>query len=140
MTDRTCTFLNPHHVLTCTECGSDLTICQCTAPDAQSHERLTSPDGLVFTMIRDELVAARKAFPESTHKLAALMEEVGELAQAMIQHDRKLGTSATEILREAVQVACMAIRIAVEGDDNFLYEFPVIEDELPRGPVGGMYD
>ena len=91
-------------------------------------------------MIRDELVAARRAFPENTHKLAALVEEVGELAQAMIQHDRKLGTSATEVLREAIQVACMAIRVAVEGDDNFLYEFPIVETALPRGPVGGMYD
>lgn len=137
---RSCTFANPHNVATCTECGSDITICQCVAPDDQAHERLTSPDGLVFTMIRDELVAARKAFPENTHKLAALMEEVGELAQAIMQHDRKLGTSAIEVLREAIQVACMAVRIAVEGDDNFLYEFPIIEDELPRGPIGRDYD
>lgn len=137
---RTCTFANPHNVATCTECGSDLTICQCVAPDDQAHERLTSPDGLVFAMIRDELVAARKAFPENTHKLAALMEEVGELAQAMMHHDRKLGISVHEVLREAIQVACMAVRIAVEGDENFLYEFPIVEDELPRGPVGRQYD
>ena len=91
-------------------------------------------------MITDELVAAREAFPENTHKLAALVEEVGELAQAMIQHDRKLGTSVHEVLREAVQVAAMAVRVAVEGDDNFLYTFPVVEDELPRGPVGRQYD
>ena len=91
-------------------------------------------------MITDELVAAREAFPENTHKLAALMEEVGELAQAMMHHDRKLGISVHEVLREAVQVASMAIRLAVEGDDNFLYSFPVIEDELPRGPVSRQYD
>lgn len=137
---RTCTFASPHNVATCTECGSDITICQCVAPDDQAHERLTSPDGLVFVMIRDELVAARKAFPENTHKLAALMEEVGELAQAMMQHDRHLGTSVTEVLREAIQVAAMAVRIAVEGDENFLYEFPIVEAELPRGPVGRTYD
>jgi len=137
---RSCTFANPHNVATCTECGSDVTICQCVAPDAQAHERLTSPDGLVFTMIRDELAAARKAFPGSTHMLCALVEEVGELAQAMMQHDRKEGTSAIEILREAVQVAAMAMRVAIEGDENFLYDFPIVEDELPRGPVGGMYD
>jgi len=44
------------------------------------------------------------------------------------------------VLREAVQVAAMAIRLAVEGDDNFLYSFPVVEDELPRGPVSRQYD
>ena len=137
---RTCTFAGPHNVATCTECNSDLTLCQCVAPDNQALERLTSPDGLVFTMIRDELIAARKTFPEKTHRLAALMEEVGELAQAMMHHDRKLGTSVTEVLREAVQVAAMAVRVAVEGDENFLYEFPIVEDELPSGPVGRTYD
>jgi hypothetical protein len=39
------------------------------------------------------------------------------------------------VLREAVQVASMAIRIATEGDDNFAYMFPTVEEELPRGPV-----
>ena len=91
-------------------------------------------------MIRDELKAAREAFPDKTHMLCALVEEVGELAQALMQHDRRQGTSVQEILREAVQVASMAVRIAVEGDDNFLYEFPIVEDELPRGPVGTTYD
>ena len=140
MAERSCTFRSPHHVQTCTECGSDITICQCVAPDQLAHERLTSPDGLVFTMIRDELVAARKAFPENTHKLAALMEEVGALAQAMMHHDRRLGISPQEVLREAVQTATTAIRVAVEGDDNFLYEFPLAEEELPRGPQGRQYD
>jgi NTP pyrophosphatase (non-canonical NTP hydrolase) len=105
-----------------------------------AQERWTSPDGLVMKMITDELAAAREAFPGKTHMLAALLEEVGELAQAMIQHDRKQGTSVHEVLREAVQVAAMAIRLAVEGDDNFLYAFPVVEEELPRGPVGRQYD
>ncbi len=138
--DRSCTFASPHNVPTCTECGSDVTICQCVAPDTQAHARLTSPDGLVFTMIRDELVAAREAFPGNTHMLCALTEEVGELHQAMMEHDRKQGTSVTEVLREAVQVAAMAIRVAVEGDENFLYDFPIVEDELPRGPIGRQYD
>jgi len=140
MTTRSCTFINPHNTVCCTECGSDLSLCQCVAWDQAAHDRLTSPDGLVFVMIRDELVASREAFPETTHKLAALMEEVGELAQAMMHHDRKLGISTQEVLREAVQVATVALRIAVEGDDNFLYEFPIVEDELPRGPMGRTYD
>jgi NTP pyrophosphatase (non-canonical NTP hydrolase) len=91
-------------------------------------------------MITDELVAARTAFPGTTHMLAALVEEVGEVAQAMMHHDLKQGIGVHEVLREAVQVGCMAIRLAVEGDDNFLYSFPVVEDELPRGPVSRQYD
>ncbi len=137
--ERSCTYLNKHHTVCCTECGLSIDLCQCVEPDAIAEHRLTSPDGLVFMMIRDELKAAREAFPENTHKLAALVEEVGELAQAMIQHDRHLGTSVQEVLREAIQVAAMGVRVAVEGDDNFLYEFPIVEDELPRGPVGGEF-
>jgi NTP pyrophosphatase (non-canonical NTP hydrolase) len=136
---RTCTYRNKHHVDCCTECGLGIDFCQCVEPDNIADDRLTSIDGLVFKMIRDELVAAREAFPGKTHMLCATVEEVGELAQALMQHDRSEGTSVTEVLREAVQVATMAIRVAVEGDDNFLYEFPAIEDELPRGPVGGQY-
>ena len=140
MKERTCTYRDKHNTPTCTECGSDISICQCVDPDAKAYERWTSPDGLVIKMITDELESARKAFPGTTHMLAALVEEVGELAQAMMQHDRKQGTSVHEVLREAVQVACMAIRVAVEGDDNFLYDFPVVEDELPRGPAATPYD
>jgi NTP pyrophosphatase (non-canonical NTP hydrolase) len=140
MTDRTCTYRDKRNTLCCTECGSDLSLCQCPSPNEQAQERWTSPDGLVMKMITDELVAARGAFPGTTHMLAALVEEVGEVAQAMMHHDLKQGTSVHEVLREAVQVGCMAVRLAVEGDDNFLYSFPVVEDELPRGPVSRQYD
>ena len=136
---RDCTYLNKHNIECCTECGSSIDLCQCIEPSQKAERRLTSVDGLIFIMIRDELKSAREKFPENTHKLAALVEEVGELAQAMIQHDRQLGTTVQEVLREAIQVAAMAVRVAAEGDDNFLYEFPVVEDELPRGPVGGQY-
>lgn len=91
-------------------------------------------------MVRGELDAARKQFPETTHMLAALTKNVGELAQAMMEHDRDSSQTTQEVLREAVQVATMAIRIAAEGDENFVYQFPVVEEDLPRGPVGGRYD
>ncbi len=136
---RECTFRNKHSVECCTECGLGIDFCQCIEPGHKAEERLTSADGLVMSMIRDEVKSAREAFPGKTHMLAALVVEVGELAQAMMEHDRQQGTSVQECLREAIQVAAMAVRVAVEGDDNFLYEFPVIEDDLPRGPVGGQY-
>ena len=140
MPERTCIYRDKRNTPCCTECGSDLTLCQCTAPDLQAQERWTSPDGLVLKMVTDELAAAREAFPGKTHMLTALVEEVGELAQAIMQHDRKEGTSVHAVLREAVQVACMAIRVAVEGDDNFLYSFPVVEEDLPRGPMSRQYE
>lgn len=64
--------------------------------------------------IRDEVERARTKFPGNRYLLAALMEEVGELSQAMLQKK-----SVTEIVREAIQVACVAIRIAEEGDATF---------------------
>ncbi|HUW44349.1 MAG TPA: hypothetical protein VMW50_01010 [Dehalococcoidia bacterium] len=140
MPNRTCTYRNPHNTLCCTECNNSIELCQCVNPDLAAYERMTSIDGLVFMMIRDELKAARTAFPGATHMLCALMEEVGELSQALMEHDRNQGTSVQEVMREAVQVATMAIRVAVEGDENFMYEFPIVEEKMPTGPVGRQYD
>jgi NTP pyrophosphatase (non-canonical NTP hydrolase) len=69
--------------------------------------------------IRNELVKARKHFGNS-HTLAALQEEVGELAQAMIDLEmEQVGAQDSDVYEEAVQVAAMAIRVATEGDDTF---------------------
>lgn len=140
MSERTCIFSDPQNITRCTECGVSLDLCLCANVDLSAHQRLNSVDGQIVSMIRGELAAARGKFPGSTHMLAALMEEVGELAQAMMEHDLNQGTSTQEVLREAVQVASMAVRLAAEGDENFVYEFPAVEADLPRGPVGGRYD
>jgi len=65
-----------------------------------------------------ELARARAKFPGNRFLLAALCEELGELAEA-VAHGNK-----AEIRTEAVQVACVAIRIAEEdvrrmGDPTF---------------------
>jgi NTP pyrophosphatase (non-canonical NTP hydrolase) len=62
-----------------------------------------------------ELENAREKFPSSMCCLAALMEEVGELAEACLKvaagkWDQK------RIWEEALQVAAMAQRVATEGD------------------------
>lgn len=137
---RVCTFLDPQNIERCTECGVSLDLCLCANVDLSAHQRLNSVDGQIILMVRGELDAARGQFPGSTHMLAALMEEVGELAQALMEHDRDGSQTTQEVLREAVQVAAMAIRVAAEGDENFVYEFPTVEADLPRGPVGGRYD
>lgn len=90
-----------------------------------------------------EAMAAYVKFPSSDMVLAALMEEVGELAQAVMERERSVDAlrvftpgiesvrrndaialvqekwSRDNIRREAVQVAAMAMRIAVEGDPRF---------------------
>lgn len=84
---------------------------------------LTVSNYNVMTDIENELSKARFKFPKCADTLPALMEEVGELAQAMIQqkHEPNKNICHENIYKEAVQVACMAIRIATEGDTNFPY-------------------
>jgi hypothetical protein len=60
--------------------------------------------------LMEELARARSKFPGNRYLLAALVEEVGELGEAMIS-----GTKS-EIYKEAIQCACVAVRIAEEGD------------------------
>lgn len=72
------------------------------------------PSGVTIHAVIAEVLNARTKFPGNKHLLAALTEEVGELAQAMLQdrpHD--------EIEREAIQVAAVAVRIIEEGDSAF---------------------
>lgn len=136
---RACTYVDDHAMERCTECGVSIDLCNCDY-EASARARNNTADGEVIKMIYGELRAARASFPETTHMLVALGEEYGELCQAMIDHDRSQAKSTNEVLREAVQVATMAIRVATEGDDNFLYQYPRVEEDLPRGPVGGQYD
>lgn len=60
-----------------------------------------------------EIVRARVKFPGNRFLLAALTEEVGELARALLQR------KPDDAWREALQVACVAMRIFEEGDATF---------------------
>ncbi len=73
---------------------------------------LALPDTL--DAISDEVMRARLKFPGNRFLLAALVEEVGELAKAMLQNEGK-----ERIEREAIQVAAVAVRILEEGDATF---------------------
>jgi NTP pyrophosphatase (non-canonical NTP hydrolase) len=62
--------------------------------------------------IRAELVRARAKFPGDNVTMLALMEEVGELAKATFEEPRD------NVRKEAVQVAVMAIRVILDGDQT----------------------
>lgn len=118
---RSCTYYDNQRRLRCTECGIGVDLCQCDDPDHRAHVRVWSEDGLVIRAIFAELQEARRKHPVPKHMLAALTEETGEVANALIEHE--LGTKpATDVFKEAVQVAVCALRIAVEGDTEFTYE------------------
>lgn len=58
-----------------------------------------------------EVKAAREKFPSPNFNTLALIEEVGELIQAILNGEHK-----GIIRKEAIQVAAMATRIALEND------------------------
>jgi hypothetical protein len=66
------------------------------------------------TALQGEVVAGRRKFPANRLLLAALMEEVGELARALLQRQGRV-----QVEREALQVAAVAMRIFEEGDATF---------------------
>lgn len=82
----------------------------------------TQLDGLLVAII-DELIAAEDQYPNWPTNLveqaAIVIEEAGELLQAAnnIHHSQKDST-AHDLRREAVQTAAMAIRFALNIDNQ----------------------
>lgn len=70
----------------------------------------TTPSYLTLAAVAAEVQRGRAKFPGNRFMLAALAEEIGELAEAMTKLD------GPSIHREAIHVAAIAIRIAEEGD------------------------
>lgn len=60
--------------------------------------------------VQFEIQRARAKFPDSQCSVIALMEEVGELAKAVLDE------SWERVEEEAVQVAVMAQRVAIDKD------------------------
>lgn len=70
---------------------------------------------LFLSAVGSEIDKAMAKYPWPNPNLAALMEEVGELSRAFLEKK-----SFEEIFSEAVQVAAMAARCALEGDPQFM--------------------
>ena len=71
-----------------------------------------------LSLVMDEIKIAEEKWPiwpENKYEgIAIITEELGELSQAILRHEKENG-AAYEILLEAVQVACTSIR--------FIYNF-----------------
>ena len=80
--------------------------------EARPAGKPTVPLVITLALLKTEVFKARSKFPSNEHLFAALLEEVGELAYEMTR-DRQRQRE------EALQVACVAIRIAEEGDADF---------------------
>lgn len=82
--------------------------------------------GLAFLIndLKNELYSASEHHPSTVDLLPALMEEVGELSQALLQqkYESGKGVKNEHVYAEAMQVAALAIRIARDGIDGFPYD------------------
>jgi len=63
-----------------------------------------------------EVARAIEKFPQPNPTLAALTEETGEVAKALLHLREGKSKTWEDVYNEAVQVAAMACRIALEGD------------------------
>lgn len=64
----------------------------------------------VLAEVKAEIILARAKFPGGRLTTIALMEEVGEVARAIIDE------SPYRVRHEAMQVACVAIMLMLDGD------------------------
>lgn len=76
-------------------------------------KRGLAPEAASLTILADRVARGRAKFPGNRFMLAALTEEVGELARALLQR------KGPEVRAEALDVAVVALRIYEEGDATF---------------------
>lgn len=84
----------------------------------QLPKEIDERDVAFLAAVADEVQYARKKFPTNDLLFAALVEEVGEVAKAMQDETREL------LILELIQVAAMALRLAVEGDPAYSKSLP----------------
>lgn len=78
--------------------------------ETYSEKSLDGDIAIFLNEVRREIYLACTKFPDPQCSVAALGEEFGELCKAMLDEDTVL------VRKEAIQVACMAFRVAVQGD------------------------
>jgi NTP pyrophosphatase (non-canonical NTP hydrolase) len=103
---------------------------------------MNEQENLFIDCMLAELARARKKFPnqDALHTLAALTEETGELAQAVLHLTFEPGKMKTSqhVFDEAVQVAVMALRVALDCGlielDKARYHNTPVEKVVYRRP------
>lgn len=80
--------------------------------------KFDAADDIFLNDVMAEAAKARAKFPGPNPTIAALTEEVGELAQALLHIREGKSNDWWKVHKEAVQVAVMAMRAATEGDET----------------------
>lgn len=100
-----------------------------TDPQTETDSRIDT----LLEEIKVELGRARQKFPGDDVTMLALMEEVGELAKATFEEP------SANVRLEAIQVAVMAIRVALDGDGTLTaWREQKGLDPLTGGDVGDV--
>lgn len=90
----------------------------CPDPDAQAHDRLTSPAGKFLTDVlreEDNLPA------EQQHLFELIVERIGTIGAGLAQHSEQR-TPAPDVIRKGlVELAAYATRLATVGTDEYAY-------------------
>lgn len=91
--------------------------------DMLSAAKGSQRDAEFLSNVMTEIIRARTKFPVQSAliTIVALQEEVGELAEAYLDHaiianEYKKGKTLKDIHKEALQVAVMAMRVALDCD------------------------
>lgn len=79
-------------------------------------------DSDFLSAVAAEAKKARAKFPMPNKNFAALSEEVGELAKALLEEP------VENVRAEAIQVATMAMRVATEGDPSITDDAVKVRD------------
>lgn len=79
-------------------------------------KKFETADDMFIQDLQTEVAKARAKFPGPNPTIAALTEEVGELAQAALHIREGKHNDWWKVWNEAKQVAVMAMRMATEGD------------------------
>lgn len=113
--------------------------------DADQWAFVVQKLGPFIQEVAKETVRARSLFPGNKQQMAAFSEEHGELANALIDHDRGKKT-AHDVFTEAVQSAAMACRVGIDGSEEFTYQWrptlhmvvkPKHLQDTTAKPIGG---
>jgi hypothetical protein len=88
-----------------------------------SNERVAQRCRSLLDLVADEVARSRVLFPDNATNHAALAEEAGEVARALLDLERGRCDRA-QLVTECIQLAAMAMRVAIEGDASFPASLP----------------
>lgn len=84
--------------------------------------------------LAEEMAKARRKFPANQYLMSALAEEVGELAEAYM-----IEPNSAAMRKEALQVACVAMRIVTEGCNTEGESLEVLQAMMALEPTSRKF-